>query len=359
MFTGLARLGILVVVLLLVCSTTVLPKEPEEIWRDLGKLSGEERQRFLAAHAKAEGEVSWYTSLAADQLEPLREDFENRYPGIKIKAWRSRGEAVSNRVLTEARAGKFSVDVISGSNEYLPILMKAELVARYSSPERELFSEPNKDQEGYWVSLGNLVTVVVYNTNLVPKSEAPKRYEDFLDPKWRGNFAIDTNPDRAVMTWLKVWGNDKTEKFLQGLISNGALIRSGHTLITQVLCAGEFKAAIELYASRVVELIKRGCPAEMVFVDPVPAAVTPLYVVKRSPHPFGASLLVDYILSDRGQRILSEKGLLHSGRRGIKPGYPELDLDKQGVRPVLLRPDDLEQLGKKYFDLRERYLLIR
>jgi iron(III) transport system substrate-binding protein len=359
MFTGLARLGILVVVLLLVCSTTVLPKEPEEIWSELGKLSGEQRYRFLLSKAKEEREVAWYTSLAADQLEPLREDFEKRYPGIQMKEWRGRGESVVNRLLTEAKAGRFSVDVVSGSNENFPVVMKANLVGRYSSPERKFYSDTHKDREGYWTSLVDVVVVMAYNTRLVPKSDVPKRFEDFLDPKWMSNFAVDTNPDRAVMVWLKMWGNEKTEKFLQGLLQNDAAVRSGHNLIVQLLCAGEFKAAIEVYAFRVLSVKQQGCPAEMVFSNPTPGAVTPVYVAKRSPHPYAAALLIDYLLSDSGQRILVDKGLLHSGRHGVKPKYPELDLERRGVRALLLTPEDVEALGKNYFQLREKYLLIR
>ena len=352
------KLTCLFAVFVFLSFTSVLAKEPEEIWRELGKLSGEERQKFLVSKAKTEGEVAWYTTLSADVLDPLTEGFERRYPGIKTNIWRGRGETVTNRVLIEARAGKFSVDVISGSNENFPVLMKANLVGRYSSPEKGFFYDGSRDQEGYWASVVNVIVAIAYNTQLVPRSEAPRRYEDFLDPKWSGNFAIDTNPDRAVMTWLKVWGSEKTEQFLRGLIKNGAAVRSGHLIIAQLLCAGEFKAAIEVYAFSMVNLKQKGCPVEIVFPDPVAGAVTPLYVAKRSSRPYAAALLVDYLLSEPGQKIVVQKRAF-SGRKGINIKHPELDTESKGVQALLLRPEDAGQLGKKYLELRERYLLIR
>ena len=332
--------------------------EPEDVWRGLRKLPEKERQKLLLLKAMAEGEVVWYASLPPDLAEPLRTDFEKLYPGVKIKTWRGRGEAVSTRVLTEARAGSFSVDVIWGSNEFIPALTRAGIIGQYSSPERDFYSDASRDREGLWTSVAYLMPVMAYNTNLVPEHEAPKSYEDFLNPKWKGSFAIDTSPDRAVMGWLKLWGSEKTERFLQGLVKNDVAVRSGHTLMTQLLCAGEFKAAIELYAHRAAELKAKGCPLEMVFPDPTIGGGVPLHVAKRSPHPYAASLLVDYLLSARGQRILAAKGFF-SGRKGIKPKSPELDLEKRGVGTLFLTPEDIEQWTAKYLELRERYLLIR
>jgi iron(III) transport system substrate-binding protein len=338
--------------------TNVLAKEPEEIWTEIGKLTGEERRRFLVSKAKAEGEVVWYTSQAPDVAEPLRHEFETRHPGIKVKVWRGRGETMSNRMVTEARAGKFGVDIASGAAEFFPVLIKADLIGKYASPERDFYSSANKDRDGLWTNGGDVISVIAYNSNLVPKAEAPKTYEDFLDPKWKGSFAIDTNPDRMVIGWLKLWGGEKTGQFLQALMKNGAAVRSGHSLMAQLLCAGEFKAAIELYAHRTADLKQKGCPVEIVFPNPTIGAVGPLFVAKRAPHPFAAALLVDYLLSESGQKILVDRKR-HSGRRGVTVTDPELDLEKRGVKALLSTPEDIIQWERNYFELRERYLLVR
>lgn len=333
-------------------------KEPEEIWRELGKLSGEERQTRLISGAKAEGTVAFYVNVSADHVQPLRVDFEKRYPGVKMEFWRGSGERTSNRVLTEARARKFAVDVIGPGNEHLPLLMKSNLIGRYSSPERKFYIDAYKDREGYWTSVAYNLAIIAYNSKLVPATQAPRRYEEFLDPKWKGDFAIDMEPDRALMVWLKRWGEEKTEKYLEGLIKNDAVVRKGHTLLTQLLCAGEFKTAVELYAYRVAEQKHKGCPIEMVYPEPTPGAVTPLVVARRSPHPYAAALLVDYLLSETGQKILAERGWF-SGRYGVKPKYPELDIEGRKISVSLLRPEDSERFGKKYEELRERFLLKR
>jgi len=349
---------VILAVLFTLFSSPGFAKEPEEIWEELSKLKGEKRLNFLISKARAEGEVIWYSNINTIISAPLREGFRRRFPGVELKYWRGSGEAVANRVMTEARAGRFEPDVIGAANEFIHTLLNGNLLGRYKSPERKFYPEDLKDREGYWTLHTTAIAVMAYNTNLVPKSQAPTKYEDFLNPKWKGNFAIDTNSDRTVMGWLKTWGTEKTEKFLEGIIKNDVAVRRGHTLITQLLCAGEFKAAIELYAYRVAELKHKGCPIKIIFPKPTVGAGTPLVISKRSPHPYAAALLVDYILSEIGQKSLASKGR-QSPRPGIRPKYPEIDVEKNGGSLLYLRPDDAEKFGKQYFELRERFLLNR
>jgi iron(III) transport system substrate-binding protein len=200
---------------------------------------------------------------------------------------------------------------------------------------------------------------MAYNTKLVPAAQAPKKYEDFLDPKWKGNFAIDMDSDKTIMAWLKTWGPEKTKKLLQALSKNEIVVRKGHTLIAELLCAGEFKAAVELYAYRLADVKhKKGCPVEIVYPDPTPATASPVAVTRDAPHPYGAALLMDYLLSQAGQKIFSDFGRL-SPRRDVRPRYSELDMEANRVRILLLKPEDTDQFGKQYQQLREEFLLGR
>src|SRR5215467_14467005 len=156
--------------------TQVSAKEPEEIWREMGKLSGQERQKQLLAGAKAEGKAVLYGNLNADQLEKLRSEFEKRYP-VKLEVYRASGERIANRFLTEARSGQFLSDVVGPSNEHLPALIKTGLVGRYESPERAAYPEGLKDKQGYWTPYDYNIAVIAYNSRLVPAADVPRKYE--------------------------------------------------------------------------------------------------------------------------------------------------------------------------------------
>jgi ABC-type Fe3+ transport system substrate-binding protein len=353
-----SRNVLLLVGAFLCCSTPASAKEPEEIWQELGKFPGAERQKRLVAGAQAEGTVLLYSNISEDNMQKLKGDFERRY-SIKLDSYRGSGERTANRVLTEARAGKFLPDVIGPSNEHLPALIKAGLVGRYDSPERTFYPDNHKDRQGYWAPWDYNVAVIAYNSRLVAPSDVPKKYEDFLDPKWKGNFALDQDPDKSIMGWLKTWGQEKTKKYLQAISKNEVVVRKGHTLLTQLLCAGEFKAAIDLYAYRLADLKHtKGCPVEISYPDPTPATPSPMVMAKKAPRPYAAALLMDYLLSEPAQKILADFGRI-SSRRGVRPIYPELDMEAKGVRVLLLTPDDAVQLDKPYQQLREEFLLKR
>ena len=310
------------------------------------------------AGAKAEGTAVLYSNISEDNIQKLRADFEKRYP-VKLDSYRASGERIANRVLTEARAGKFIPDVIGPSNEHVSALIKAGLVGRYDSPERAFYPDTHKDRQGYWNTWDHNVAVIAYNSRLVPPGDAPKKYEDFLDPKWKGNFALDQDPDKSIMGWLKTWGPEKTHKYLQAISKNEVVVRKGHTLLTQLLCAGEFKAGIDLYAYRLADVKHtKGCPVEISYPDPTPSTPSPMVIAKKAPRSYAAALLLDYLLSEPAQKILASFGRL-SGRRGVRPIYPELDFEARGVRLMLLTPDDAVQLDKQYQQLREEFLLKR
>jgi iron(III) transport system substrate-binding protein len=354
-------LGVLMLVVSIALSSSAraaVSKEPEEVWQELLKLPNDERQKRLVDGARAEGKAILYGNVSADHQERLRVDFEKRY-GVKLEGYRASGERAANRLLTEARSNKVDADVMAPSNEHIPVLIKAGVAGRYNSPERAAFPDTHKDRQGYWTAYDYNVAVIAYNTRLVPAADVPRKYEDFLAPKWKGNFALDMDPDKSIMGWFKTWGLERTKKYMQGISKNEVVVRKGHTLLAQLLCAGEFKAAIDLYAYRLADLKHtRGCPVEISYPDPTPATPSPVAIIKKTPRPYAAALLLDYILSEPAQRIFAEGGRI-SARRGIRPRYPDIDIEGKGIKILLLTPDDAIQYDKPYQQLREEFLLNR
>jgi hypothetical protein len=54
----------------------------------LNKLPAEQRQKALIEKAKTEGEVAFYSSLQAQQIDPFIRVFQKRYPFIKVNPYR-------------------------------------------------------------------------------------------------------------------------------------------------------------------------------------------------------------------------------------------------------------------------------
>ena len=117
------------------------------------KMTPEQRQKTLVEKAKAEGEVSFYSSLQAQQIDPFTQAFRKRYPFVKVNPYRVSGNRQVIKIQTEMNAGNHLFDVTNGSAEQASALKKIGAIDPYASPQRDFFAVPNKDQEGYFTSL--------------------------------------------------------------------------------------------------------------------------------------------------------------------------------------------------------------
>jgi hypothetical protein len=93
------------------------PENAGQILARLNKLPSEQRQKQLVEKAKAEGEVSFYSSLQAQQIEPFIRVFQKRYPFIKVNPYRVSGNRQVIKIQTEMNGGNHLFDVTNGSSE--------------------------------------------------------------------------------------------------------------------------------------------------------------------------------------------------------------------------------------------------
>src|SRR5258708_12786997 len=79
--------------------------------------------------------------MAEKDLIRLASEFERRY-AIKVKVWRSGKNNVLRRAVTEARAGRFEVDVVHNPAPEMELLHRERLLQEVRSPyQRELIPE--------------------------------------------------------------------------------------------------------------------------------------------------------------------------------------------------------------------------
>jgi hypothetical protein len=83
-----------------------------------------------------------------------------------------------------------------------------------------------------------LTTALVYNRNLVKPGEAPKTYQDLLDPKWKGKMMFDPEAAFIMAAMEQVWGKEKARDYLARLAKQDLIFRRGTTLTSQLIAAG-------------------------------------------------------------------------------------------------------------------------
>jgi iron(III) transport system substrate-binding protein len=236
-------------------------------------------------------------------------------------------------------------------------LMKAGVQGRYDSPEKKNFDSQYWDKEGRWYVNDYTLVVIAYNTNLVKANEAPKGYQDLLNPKWKNDISIDNEPEQAVFGWLMEWGEAKTAEYMKALMRNGAVPRRGHTLQVQLICSGDTKIAVEVYPPRVMQMKhEKKCPIAMVFPNPTPGSLgSHTGIAKSTKNPHAAALYIDFLLSEEGVVALIKGGGTIPTRRGARAGWQEIldALADKRLRTAVIGHEKMAELKDKGYKLIE------
>ena len=283
----------------------------------------DERAKLVEA-AKKEGKLVWYTSTNVTESKPLLDDFEKTY-GIKGEIFRASGEKTLNRIVTEGRAGRWDYDVVTISE--VDALMDAKLLGSYRSPEARTFIPEFKDANGYWTAVYVNYATIGYNTKLVSEKEAPKQWEDLLDPKWKSKISIDQEQYSWYGTLHKAWGRERAQKYMRAIAKQDIQWRKGHTLIAQLMSAGEFPLGV-VYAHRTEEMKTRGAPIEWVnTVNPLVVTLNSAGISPKPQHPNVARLFIDFLLSKPAQQRLRSLRRIPA-RPDVEPFSPRMEQSK-------------------------------
>ncbi|HEY7166593.1 MAG TPA: extracellular solute-binding protein [Candidatus Binatia bacterium] len=337
----------IVVALVLCVASIARGASVEALFSEINKLPAHERQKRLEDGARREGALVFFSISAAELIAAYVKAFMERYPFVRAEFYRGSGNQLVVRTLMEHRAGKLAADVIGVGSENVMALKRAGVWARYRSPEDGFYPRDALDKDGHVHPDSMGLATIAYNHQLVKKDEAPRSYDDLLNARWKGSLTMDLEPERTLLTWLDIWGEAGTREFVEKLLANGTTVRRGHTLQAQLLCAGEFKVAVETYPDAVLRMKQKGCPASLVFPNPTPALAGGNYAINvNAPHPHAAALFVDFALSAEGAKMLAGTGRIPL-RRGARPLYEELaNLEEKGVRVHMVPAERTEALTK-------------
>ena len=299
----------------------VLPPTSGDITQETS-ISPEEQ--LLIDEAKSEGgDLMIYTSMNIDDLEQILEKFEEAYPFTNTDYYRADGSNVIQKALLENQSGQTFADVFETESFEVYRLQEVGLLQPYIAPESDAYPAQAKDADGYW-TVDRINTVVIgYNTNLVDQANAPKTWEDLLDPKWKGEIGVEANDVELLAGMVNAWGEQEAYQFWEGIAALEPGIIDGHTELAELVSAGEFAISPNLYAYRIEKLKEKGAPIDWVKTDPVIAFTQLLAMAADAPHPATARLFINWLLSEEGQSALRDLGRIPN-RPGVKVDPPEL-----------------------------------
>ena len=290
------------------CAAQVKPFASLE---EMASYQGADRTQRLIEGAKKERALSMYTSAQGDDMGALVAAFEKKY-GIKVSLWRASSEKVVQRGVTEARAGRFSPDVFETNGPEMEALYREKLLDTFYSPLfKDLPPQAFPKHRQYIPDRFNFF-VIGYNTNLVKPQEVPNTYQDLLDPKWAGRIGMEASDYDWFAAMVKHMGEAKGLDYFQRLAALKPELRTGHTLIAELVSSGEIPLVVGIYNHNVERLAVKGAPVKWKALDPTFGRPQGIAVAKNAPHPYAALLFIDFMLSKEGQQIIRDRGRVPS-----------------------------------------------
>ena len=286
---------------------------------ELATSTASDRLLRLIEGAKKEAELSIYTSAQADDLGAVTSAFEKKY-GVKVQMWRASSEKVLQRVVTEARAGRATVDVIETNGPEMEALHREKLLqAVQSLYSADLIPQAIRPH-GEWVATRLNVFVQAYNTKLIAKDDLPKQWEDLAQPRWKGKIGIEAEDSDWLSAVMGQLGESKGVPIFKSIVAaNGIQIRRGHTLLAQLVAAGEVPLALTVYNYKAEQMKLKGATIDWFAIGPAIARPNGVGVVRRSPHPHAAVLFYEFIISPEGQAIIAGRDFVPTSRKIDSP----------------------------------------
>ncbi len=272
----------------------------------------------LIAGAKNETimRAQWSTNTlgGGPGLEKIVAGMNKKY-GVSIQPTFTPGPNMTRmmgKISRELAAGQpASSDVYFGN----PQAMLAAMQANSLKPmnwrallERPLGSEDNFDPivpGSIGVAMASTLVGAVYNSDRVKGDDIPKNLTDVLDPKWKGKIA--STPYAAGLREFampELLGKERIIDYAKKLSKHiGGLMRCGEM---DRITSGEFLMLVLACGDQNVNLAQRqGIPLGYAIMDEATVSHTRYSgVPKNSQAPNAAALMIAYLHTDEGQKML-------------------------------------------------------
>lgn len=285
---------------------------------ELAQADSRDRAGRISAGAKKEGTLTLYTTVPPANLDRLTTEFEKRH-GVKVQVWRAGSDKVLARALSEARAHRRDVDaLIVGAPELEALHREGLLQEVRSSAQARLVDEALPAHRAYAPVYLNLFAQA-YNTNLVKRSELPRTFDDLLDPRWKGRLGIEAKNQEWFQAVVQDMGEAKGLRFFEQLVArNGISVRSGNSVLNNLVASGEVPLALTVHSYMPEQLKRKGAPIDWFVLEPAVVRANGIGIVRNAPHPNASLLFYEYMLTD-GQLLLADMAYIPAMRVDPSP----------------------------------------
>ena len=261
----------------------------------------------LIAAAKNEGSVEFFAAgtLGAEGAQKLGEAFNKKY-GLSLKTIYHPSSGMARdiaKTISLAAAGlPAEWDTMLVTDAHHASLWLKKVQQRFDYAKAGVNARLIQ-YDSSTVILAHGFALPAYNKKFLSPEEAPKSWDDLLDPKWKGGKLGITDAVHHLARLATSWGEEKTTKYVKALSEQQAIIgQPGHMFSR--LQIGEIKVAFTLGEGYVHSAKLAGAPiVHAETVEPVIAPATNAGVIKNAKHPNAGYLFSVFLTSPEAQKI--------------------------------------------------------
>lgn len=297
---------------------------------------------------------------------PVVADFQRLNPDIRVRYQLMDAEPLYSLFLEEAQAGRPVGDMLLSTSMDLQVrLVNDGHAMPHSSDNTAAIPDWARwRDEAFGISFEPVV--IVFNTALmrgrsVPASRSALLAELRRDPDfWRGRvgtYDIERSGLGYLLASQDARLHSESAVLIDALGDVGVVTSENTSALLDRMERGEIVMAYNLLGSYARGRIEAGAPLTIVYPQDYTLAVSRTALIPRNAaNPRDARLFLDYLLSLRGQRVLTEQSQLNAVRSEIAGPYHNLGIRSAEIgllKPIALGPGLLV-----YLDQRKRAAMI-
>ncbi len=268
-----------------------------------------------------------YSPHGKELLEYLEKGFEKTHPDIDVQ-WVDMG---SQEVLDRVRAEKDNpqADVWFGAPaEAFDRATRENLLEPYIPTWSNAISVEGRENNDHWYGTYLTPEVIAYNTQAVTAAQAPKDWDEVLDPKWKGKLLIRdpiaSGTMRAIFGAIVARSVARTGspqsgyEWLRKLDANTREYVLNPTILYQKL--GRQEGIITLWDMPDIATLQQRTGIPVGYVIPssgTPVLVDGIAIVKGTKHPNEARLYYEFVTTPEALKAAAEQFLRIPARTDI------------------------------------------
>ena len=268
----------------------------------------------------AASELNVYSARHYPSDDALYDGF-TKATGIKLNRVEASGDQLLARLRQEGRNSRADVlVVVDAGNLWLAEREGLFRPVRSAALEKAIPARL-RHPDGLWFGFATRARVVVYNKDAVSAKDAPRRYEDLAEARWKGKLCMRSSASvynlSLMASLIHHLGEAEAEAWARGLVANFARApKGGDTDQIRAVATGECAVALAntYYAARLLKSDQdadRAVAAKIGVVFPnqgdrgTHINVSGAGVLAHAPNPTNAVRFLEYLLGPEAQALFA------------------------------------------------------